>query len=66
MESRNVDHDEDVVVRGSGLDCSTDDHLDRNNERALGFKLRQIKSGSAAGWTDMRNSSWVKMVGRIP
>jgi hypothetical protein len=26
-------HDEDAVVRGLGLDCSTDDHLDDVDEK---------------------------------
>lgn len=47
MRSRCVDHDEVVAVRGSGLDCSTDDHLDDNDEQALGFRLQETRTGTA-------------------
>lgn len=52
MKSRCVDHDEDVVVRGyggSGLDCSTDDHLDDYIEQALLFRAHQVMNGTARG-----------------
>jgi hypothetical protein len=33
-------HDEDAVVRGLGLDCSTDDHLDDVDEKRFASDCR--------------------------
>lgn len=52
-----VDHDEDVVVRGyggSGLDCSTDDHLDDYIEHALPFKALESEGRYRAGSAETR------------
>lgn len=51
-QSRCVDHDEDVVVRGSGLDRSTDDHLDDNNEQRLVWAYRNTNIDSHIGTRD--------------
>lgn len=61
MKSRCDDHDEDVVVRGyggSGLDCSTDNHLDDYIEHALPLREPESEERYHAERVEMRQRSW--------
>jgi hypothetical protein len=58
VKSRCVDHDEDVVVRGygsSGLDCSTDDHLDDSIEHAP--TVERLKARDGTEWEERERGS---------
>jgi hypothetical protein len=67
VKSRCVDHDEDVVVRGygsSGLDCSTDDHLDDSIEHAPTVRALESLGRYRVGRAGTRKRTW-SLEGRL-